>query len=192
MNNKKVKYLSQMDGHETLIPQLCQECKITMYRLAKLLKVDVGKIYNLAYGYTSPIYVRGSQVGKMTSVARKICDYFYADVDEIFPRYFCNLELHKLKNIPEHEIYQSWSEQTADPNYALEKVYLSELLEQYKKCKRVSNTDKEIILMYLWKDLSIVEISQRFQLHPFTISSRIKSALHMLNQKLPQFNCDGS
>lgn len=98
------------DDCETEILRLLYENDLTFRDLSKHTGVGARYIAMLAYGYLSPVYIDKKRAGKIKPSAQKICDFFFMDISEIFPRYFCNISNKRMLEAIDIEPYETYSE----------------------------------------------------------------------------------
>lgn len=60
---------------------------LTWNELSQRLDISIGSLFRLSNGSVSPL----TQGNNITKSARKICQFFNVDFEDMFPRYFCKI-----------------------------------------------------------------------------------------------------
>lgn len=96
MGLKNVPYLKKNREYESNIQKYRVAMGYTVVDLCKEIKCTPSVFAALAYGIMSPYYESRNKKGQIKPYVQKMADIFKVPLDELFPRYICNIERYHM------------------------------------------------------------------------------------------------
>ncbi len=150
------------DDCETEVLKLLHNYNMNFAQLSRETGISYSVLTNLAYGITSPIYLSGKRKGIVKDIAQKICDYFFLDVADVFPRYLCNLQARAFSEASEILPYETYSEKVADENIFENRHECKLILKKVKNF--TSRRNYEIFVKYTMYNASFEDLAYEYKI----------------------------
>ena len=96
---KKKRVWESNKDHESNISKYRVAMGYTVCDLAKEIGCDQGKLSGLINGMVLPYYISKGKSGQIKPYVKKLCDTLMVPIDELFPRYYCDIERNAAKEL---------------------------------------------------------------------------------------------
>lgn len=146
--------LSLREGHESKLPEWAIQNEMTLYEIAKRLGVHTSRIYDLAYGKTSPVDLRS---GKTRDLVVALSEFTGLEPHELFPRYFCPL---RAAVEQADTRIQDCHYKAHDAEFVEEWLHARKIASLFDACPIISVEDKQLILQRFVYEDTIAELAR--------------------------------